>query len=201
MIEINNAPSIFGETKDRRSKYVGLDALKDSHVSFNGYGIAEDEIITFPTRAEFDKNPGKYIKQIPTYEKSPNNSALFLVDRNGRTGWFNLSTLTRAAYEPDPQNPGEYTRVDIDDFRKEMRLMNDDKERVEFLFGKQLKGGAPELLWAPEFGRDANDTKTYRKPTGNYKENVPYVTITVADIPADVPTEEVVEAPAKKSKK
>lgn len=193
MIEINNAPSIFGETKNRRSKYIGLDALKDSHVSFNGYGIAEDEIITFPTRAEFDKNPGKYIKQIPTYEGSTNNSALFLVDRNGRTGWLNLSVLTRVAYEPDPQNPGEYTRVDIDDFRKEMRLMNDDKERVEFLFGKQLKGGAPELLWAPEFGRDANDAKTYRKPTGNYKENVPYVTITVADIPADVPTEEVAE--------
>lgn len=193
MIEINNAPSIFGETKNRRSKYVGLDALKDSHVSFNGYGIAEDEIITFPTRAEFDKNPGKYIKQIPTYEGSTNNSALFLVDRNGRTGWFNLSVLTRVAYEPDPQNAGEYTRVDIDDFRREMRLMNDDKERVEFLFGKQLKGGAPELLWAPEFGRDANDAKTYRKPTGNYKDNVPYVTITVADIPAAVPTEEVAE--------
>lgn len=197
MIEINNAPSIFGETKNRRSKYVGLDALKDSHVSFNGYGIAEDEIITFPTREEYDQNPGKYIKTIPTTDdpKNANVSALILVDRNGRTGWFNLSTLTRVAYEPDPQNPGDYKRTDIDDFRKEMRLMNDDKERVEFLFGKQLKGGAPEMLWAPIFGRDASDAKTYRKPTGEYKENVPYVTITVADIPA---TEEPASAKPKK---
>lgn len=196
MIEINNAPSIFGETKNRRSKYVGLDALKDSHVSFNGYGIAEDEIITFPTREEYDQNPGKFIKTIPTYDGSPNNSALILVDRNGRTGWFNLSVLTRIAYEPDPQSPGDYKRTDIDDFRKDMRLMNDDKERVEFLFGKQLQGGQPVMLWAPEFGRDKDDAKTYRKPTGDYKENVPYVTITVADIPA---TEE--PAPAKPKKK
>lgn len=185
MIEINNAPSIFGETKNRRSKYVGLDALKDSHVSFNGYGIAEDEIITFPTREEFDQNPTKYIKTIPTYEGSTNNSALFLVDRNGRTGWLNLSVLTRVAYEPDQTDPDKFVRVDIDDFRKEMRLMNDDKERVESLFGKQLKGGQPVTLWAPEFGRDKTK-ENYRKPTGNY-DTASYVTIEVADAPAPVP--------------
>lgn len=195
MIAVNEAPSIFGETKTRKSRYVGLDALKDSHVSFNGYGIAEDEIITFPTREEFDANPNKFIKVIPTYEGSSNNSALFLVDRNGRTGWFNLSVLTRQAYEPDERDPEKFVRVDIDDFRASMRLMNDDKERVESLFGKQLKGGAPVMLWAPEFGRDKNDPKTYRKPTGEYTDNVAYVTIEVADAPV------VEEAKPKKGKK
>lgn len=187
MINVNNAPSIFGESPKRRSTYVGLDALKDKHVSFNGYGMSEDDIITFPTRAEFDANPKQFIKTIPTYEGSTNTSVLFLVDRNGRESWLNLSVLTRTGYEQqiNPEGDVVYRRAEIDDFRKDMNAMNDDKERVEYLFGKQLMGSAPRKdLYAQKFGRDPEDKKTYRKPLGEY-ELYDYVTIEVAERPVE----------------
>lgn len=192
MINVNNAPSIFGESPKRKSNYVGLDALKDKHVSFNGYGISEDDVITFPTRAEFDAAPKKFIKTIPTYDGSPNTSVLFLVDRNGRESWLNLSVLTRTGYaeEIDPEGNTVYKRAEIDDFRKEMNAMNDDKERVEYLFGKQIMGGAPRTdLYAQNFGRDPEDKKTYRKPLGTYNL-YPYVTLDVAERPDEKPAAE-----------
>lgn len=202
MINVNNAPSIFGETPNRRSTYVGLDALKDQHVSFNGYGIGEDDIITFPTREQFDVAPKKFIKTIPTYEKSKNLSVLFLVDRNGRESWLNLSVLTRQGYVADGTDDNgdvKYKREDIDEFRKDMRAMNDDKERVEWLFGKQIMGSTPRTMFAPEFGRDPQNVETYRKPLGTYSE-YDYVTLEVADTPAVTPTATVEPEPEAKTK-
>lgn len=158
MIDINNVPTVFNEA-GRKPKFVGIDALKDLHVSFSGYGIADGETITFPTKEELSANPNKYIKVLDTYPGSPNKGALVLVSRNNkRTGWFNLSTLSRQAYDADGQ------RVDIDDFRTEMRAMNDDKERLESLLGCTIKGSGISSLYARDFDRET------RKPLDTYSE-------------------------------
>lgn len=157
MIDINNVPTVFNEA-GRKPKFVGIDALKDIHVSFSGYGIADGETITFPTKEQLAANPNKYIKVLDTYPGSPNKGALVLVDRNGRTGWFNLSTLSRQAYDADGQ------RVDIDAFRTEMRGMNDDKERLESLLGCTIKGAGSVSLYARDFDRET------RKPLATYSE-------------------------------
>ena len=170
MIDINNTPSVFNES-GRKPKFVGINALKDLHLSFSGYGIATGEKVTFPTAADLEKNPTKYFKVLDTYVGSPNKSGLVLVERTNAAGkkftdWFNLSTLSRQATEEDG------TRIDIDDFRAEMRTMHDDAERVTSLLGKTIVGGEIAHLFGPKFDRET------RKPTGDY---IPadYVTISI----------------------
>lgn len=172
MIDITNIPSVFNE-KGRNPKMVNLNALKDIHLSFSGYGLAEGEKVTFPTADELQKNPTKYIKVLDTYAGSTNKGALILVERTSASGkkmtdWFNLSTLTRQANEADG------TRINIDDFRADMRAMHDDSERVQSLLGKTLVGNGTLNAYAPEFNRET------RKPTGNYVESS-YVTIDVEE--------------------
>lgn len=155
---LTKVPSIFN-SKDRNVKSEGLNALKDIHVSFNGYGLAEGEQVTFPTEAEIKANPTAFIKTMDTYRGSQNRSALFLVlDGNGKQRWFNLSVLSRQMNIDDMG-----TRGDIDPFRTKMRTMNDDLERIEYLYGKTIKGVSTINGYAPIFGDD-------RRPTGQYKE-------------------------------
>lgn len=169
MINIKNLPTLFGETSSRYPKFETLDALKSSHVSFNGYGVLEGEQVVFPTKAEVDANPRGFIKTMASYEGSQNRSAFIAVTRiqNGksRESWFNLSNLTRQAYQNGQ-------RVDIDQFRTDMRALHDDKERVEALLGKTLEGGAP-VRYDRAIFKD-------NRPTGEY-EPYDYVTIKVVD--------------------
>ena len=171
MIDITNTPSVFNE-KGRNPKMVSVNALKDIHLSFSGYGIQTGEKVTFPTSTELQQNPTKYIKILDTYAGSTNKGALILVERNNggkkMTDWFNLSILTRQAVEADG------TRINIDSFRENMRAMPSDAERVQALLGKTLVGSGTLEAYAPEFSRET------RKPTGNYIE-ASYVTIDVEE--------------------
>lgn len=160
MIDIKKAPQLFGESADWRSTNQGIDALKNSNVSFNGYGIAEGEIIVFPTEAEIKANPKAYVKQRPTSPGSSRVTSLILVERinggEGRTSWFNMSTLSRQA------NQADGTRFYLNDFMESMGNCNDDFERFHKLIGKKVVGARTTPAYGPEFDKDT------RKPTGEY---------------------------------
>ena len=191
MIDIKKAPQLFGESADWRSTNQGIDALKNSNVSFNGYGIAEGEIIVFPTEAEIKANPKAYVKQRPTSPGSTRITSLVLVERiNGnesRTSWFNMSTLSRQA------NQADGTRFYLNDFMESMGNCNDDFERFNKLIGKKVVGARTTPAYGPEFNRDT------RKPTGEF---VPrdYVEVELHEDEAPVEEPKEPEAP-KKGKK
>lgn len=160
MIDIKKAPQLFGESADWRSTNQGIDALKNSNVSFNGYGIAEGEIIVFPTEAEIKANPKAYVKQRPTSPGSTRITSLVLVERitgnESRTSWFNMSTLSRQA------NQADGTRFYLNDFMESMGNCSDDFERFNKLIGKKVIGARTTPAYGPEFDKDT------RKPTGEF---------------------------------
>ena len=173
---MNSDPRIFGETPDRKASYVVLDALKDTHVSFNGYGIAEGEKVTFPTQQELEANPKKYFKTMKATPTSTNKSAFCKVSRQmpgkeARTSWFNLSTLTRQAYDENGK------RLTIDEFRAEMAEYNDDAERMQHLLGRTIIGTGEIQAFRRDFDRDT------RKPLDTVSE-APFVTIDYFEEPA-----------------
>lgn len=177
MIDVNSDPKIFGETPDRKSQYVGLDALKDVHISFNGYGVAEGEKVTFPTQEQVDAAPKRFFKTMKATPTSQNKSAFCKVERQmpgkaARTSWLNLSVLTRQALD-------EYgNRIDaIDNFRAEMSEFNDDAERVSHLLGKTIVGTGTISGYRRVFDRDTH------KPTDQVEE-CNYVTIDYVEEPA-----------------
>lgn len=155
MLDTSNIPTIFN-SKDRNPKSSTLDALKSSHVSFwVGYSIAEDEMITFPTMEELTgPNASKYITVMDSFKGSNNKSALVLVTResdgNSRTSWFNLSVLTRQCIN----DAGE--REDVDEFRTNMRAMDDDRERLIWLAGKTIKGTGVREARKQDFDKDTH---------------------------------------------
>jgi hypothetical protein len=59
-----------------------------------------------------------------------------------------MNTCVREAREADG------TRVDIDDFRKEMRSMNDHGERLRALYGATLTGVGVLEAYTQKFGDD-----------------------------------------------
>lgn len=148
--DINNAPAILNE-KDRNFSFQKIDALKGLHVSFSGYSIAEGEEIYFPTAEQLETHPNKFIKIGVTQKGSTNKSALIRVNRKpadsgeAYEGWFNLSVLSRTA------NDAEGRRIQIDDFRSQMNLLNDDQDRVLACLGKKLVGTGVMSAYAPKF--------------------------------------------------
>lgn len=167
MINLDNVPTVFNEA-GRNSRWAGLDELKQVHIAVSGYSIKVGEEITFPTAEDLEKNPKKYIKVMDARKGSPNKTALLLVDRNGRNSWFNLSVLSRTAYD-DRGNI-----IDIDPLRADMRAMNDDYERVNALLGKTLRGVDTLHAYQRKFDPDT------RKPLDEYIE-ADYVQIEVAE--------------------
>ena len=148
--DINNAPAILNE-KDRNFSFQKLDALKGLHVSFSGYSIADGEEIYFPTAEQLEMHPNKFIKIGVTQKGSTNKSALIRVNRKSAgsdevyEGWFNLSVLSRTAYD------AEGRRIQIDDFRAQMNLLKDDYDRVQACLGKKLIGtGVRSDLYVPK---------------------------------------------------
>lgn len=177
MIDIKKAPQLFGESADWRSSNQTIDALKNSNVSFNGYGIAENEIIAFPTEAQIKANPRAYVKQRAASPNSKRITSLILVERfengseNGRTSWFNMSTLSRQANKAD----GE--RYYLNEFMAEMGHCADDYERLMALLGKKVVGARTTAAFGPEFDKET------RKPTGEYVAR-DYVEVELYDEPA-----------------
>ena len=148
--DINNAPAILNE-KDRNFSFQKIDALKGLHVSFSGYSIADGEEVYFPTAEQLEAHPNKFIKIGVTQKGSTNKSALIRVNRKSAgsdeayEGWFNLSVLSRNAYD------AEGRRIQIDDFRAQMNLLNDDQDRVLVCLGKKLVGTGVMSAYAPKF--------------------------------------------------
>lgn len=167
MINLDNVPAVFNEA-GRNSRWAGLDELKQVHVAVSGYSIKVGEEITFPTVEDLEKNPKKYIKIMDARKGSQNKTALILVERNGRNSWFNLSVLSRAAYDESGNT------IDIDPLRADMRAMNDDGERITTLLGKTIRG--VDILHAYQRKFDS-DT---RQPLNEYIE-ADYVQIEVVE--------------------
>ncbi len=157
MINLENVPAVFNEA-GRNSRWAGLSELKEVHIAVSGYSIKVGEEITFPSADDLNKNPKKYIKILDARKGSQNKTALILVERNGRNSWFNLSVLSRTAYD-DRGNI-----VDIDPLRAEMRLMNDDCERATSLLGKTLRGADVLHAYQRDFDPDT------RQPKDTYSE-------------------------------
>jgi hypothetical protein len=142
-----------------------IDHAKDCGISFSGYGLAEGESIVFYTAEEMaavtNKKTGDcdYIIFFKT-EGARNETMLVLVkDANtGRQRWFNMNTCVREAREADG------TRIDIDDFRKEMRSMSDHGERLRALYGATLVGSGIEDLYTQDFGDDRKPIKDSFSP-------------------------------------
>ena len=149
--ESSKAPKIFNE-KALGASWVGIDALKDVHVSFNGYGIADGETLHFPTAEMLQKSPKSFIKVMATTAGSKNKSALVRVIRenNGvtRDSWVNMSMFSRMANTED----GE--RMFIDEARELLAPMNDDSERLTYLLGKKVTCTGEIEAFGPKFDRD-----------------------------------------------
>lgn len=153
----SDLPSIYlPKGVNKNSVHTGsIDHAKDCGISFSGYGLADGESVVFYTAEEFaaatdpKTKDCKYIVYFKA-EGAKNETMLVLVkDANtGRQRWFNMNTCTREAREADG------TRIDIDDFRKEMRLMADHGERLRALFGATLVGSGIEELYTQDFGED-----------------------------------------------
>lgn len=153
----SDLPSIYlPKGVNKNSVHTGsIDHAKDCGISFSGYGLAEGESVVFYTAEEFaavtdsKTKDCKYIVYFKT-EGAKNETMLVLVkDANtGRQRWFNMNTCTREAREADG------TRINIDDFRKEMRSMADHGERLKALFGATLTGVGVLDAYTQKFGDD-----------------------------------------------
>ena len=140
------APTMF-QSKELGAQFVKLDACKGKGASFNGYGIAEGEEITFPTLEQL--NSGEYIVKRKTYPGSKNEGYCVRVwrkdDHGERDSYFNVSQLVRQAYTADG------VRFDVDEFHTSMRLIPDIEERVAELAGKTIKGVGTLDAYSPKF--------------------------------------------------
>lgn len=148
-----------------------IDHAKDCGISFSGYGLAEGESVTFYTAQEMAEVTNKktgdcdYIVFFKT-EGARNETMLVLVkDANtGRQRWFNMNTTIREAREADG------TRVNIDDFRTEMRSLADHGERLKRLQGATLTATGVLEAYTQKFGED-------RKPIQGEFEEYKFVQI------------------------
>lgn len=142
-----------------------VDHAKDCGISFSGYGLAEGESIIFYTEAEMAAVTDKKTKDCDYIvffksEGARNETMLVLVkDANtGRQRWFNMNTCIREAREADG------TRVDIDDFRSEMRSFADHSERLRALYGATLTGIGTLDAYTQAFGEDRMPIKDQFDP-------------------------------------
>lgn len=175
----DNSPAIFGDF-GKNSKECALDALKGINTSFSGYGIAEDEVIVFPTKEEVEKFGKKLFRKGKSTPNARNETAMCRCERheNGRTrqSWFNLGTLVRQANEADG------TRKEIDDLHAEMRSYADASEVMEHLIGKAIVGSGTINAFGPKFDRQARQPIRNEDGSFQYEERT-YVTIDWADVP------------------
>lgn len=152
---VTKAPQLYGESADWKSTFVDLDALTGSNVSFNGYGIAEGEMITFPTEEEIKKFGKKLFKTRTTSRTSNRKTGFALVTRvkNGKSNvnWFNLGSLGRQA------NQADGTRYYLNEFMQEMAELPDDAARVRALVGKTIVGGETVSAFGPEFDKGTRE--------------------------------------------
>lgn len=176
--DINDAPAILNE-KDRNFAFQKIDALKGLHVSFSGYSIAVGEEVYFPTAEQIEAHPNKFLKIGVTQKGSTNKSALIRVNRKHADSdepyesWFNISVLSRTA------NDAEGHRIEIDDFRAQMNLLNDAHDRFLACLGKKLVGTGVMSAYAPKFvdrkpALDENGKRIY--------EPAEFVTVSLEDV-------------------
>lgn len=175
----NNLPSISlpNGVKKTDVKTASIDALKDAGVSFSGYGLADGETIIFHTEEEMQaQTVGNDCNYIATFKAEGQKNPTFLVlvkKENGGVRWFNMNTLIREGRD------AQCNRVDIDEFRTEMRALNDHGERLRALYGARLTGSGVNKLYTQKFGDDPNDPATYRKPIRGVVNDKPYDFVTI----------------------
>ena len=128
---------------------VNVDAAKGIGVSFNGYGIAENETIIFPTEEQI--NSGEFLFKRRTSPKSTRWGLCVRVIRQDQFGeresYFNLSQLERMMYVDAKGTQ----RVHIDDVRASMSKLPDHVSRALAMAGKKIRGIATKDGYAPEF--------------------------------------------------
>ena len=182
-----------------------IDHAKDCGISFSGYGLAEGESITFYTADEMAAVTDKRTKDCDYIvffksEGAKNETMLVLVkDTNtGRQRWFNMNTCVREAREADG------TRVDIDDFRREMRSMSDHGERLRELYGATLTGIGTMDAYTQAFGDDRMPIKGQFDPYKFVQISCTYANdiedAEIVEIVDTVETVETVEADKKEKK-
>jgi len=171
----NHLPSISlpNGVKKTDVRTTSIDALKDAGISFSGYGLADGETIIFHTEEEMGAvtNEKGECEYVVTFKQEGQKNPTFLVlvkKENGGTRWFNMNTLTREGRD------AECNREDIDDFRTEMRAMNDHGERLRALYGAKLTGSGTKKMYTQKFGDDPSDPETYRKPIRGVVNDKPY---------------------------
>lgn len=175
--DIKNAPAILNE-KDRNFSFQKLDALKGLHVSLSGYSIGEGEEVLIPSAEQIEENPTAFLKIGVTRKGSTNKSALLRVNRKNPgsdtwyEGWLNLSVLSRVARD------AEGKVVQIDAFREEMNMLNDDQDRVAAILGKKLVGTGKISAYTTKFV----DNKPALDENGNHiYKPAEYITIECVD--------------------
>lgn len=142
------APAMY-QGAELNAQAVTIDAAKGIGTSFNGYGIAEGETITFPTMEQLES--GEFLIKRKTSPKSKRWGLCVRVIREDaygeRESYFNLSQLERMMYlDKEGKN-----RVHIDDVRAEMSKLPDHVARAIAMAGKKIKGIDTKDGYAPEF--------------------------------------------------
>jgi len=135
-----------------------ISALKNTHVSFNGYGIKEGDSVTFTSFEEYTAKAGDLIKIMPTYAGSANSTCVVLVwDENKKqTRWLNMSLFGRS-YVNKTTSEREFP----DKVRETTGPMAEDYERLQYLAGKTIScvGTDTTSYTSPVFDRDTHQVK------------------------------------------
>lgn len=176
MIKEGVQPVLYGELA--KSKEVDLNGLRGINTQFNGYSIAEDETVVFPTQKEVDALGKKLFRKGHVRAGSKRETALVRVERisaNGqhRQDWFNIGVLQRTA------NNADGSRLQIDDVRAELSTLGDAQDVMAAVIGKAIVGTGSIDAFGPKFDRQANDV--VREGDQIVYEPRKYVTIDYVD--------------------
>lgn len=129
-----------------RARPVSLDHLKGFNSSAGGgYGVALNEIVTFPSEEDVRNNPQYYLKQRPIFAGSNRSATYVLITRTkdgiSKLGWISLGSLFRQASK---ENKEKYYTTD---FMRIIANKEDDYERLCTLFGVSIIGDDVEYSY------------------------------------------------------
>jgi len=179
MIKGNDSPVLYGDLA-KTAQETTFDGLKGINTAFNGYSIAEGEVVVFPTNAEIEQFGKKLFKKGKIRATSNNVTALVRVERinNGtrRQSWFNLGTLTRNA------NQADGTRMPIDELHANMAQCTDAHEVMENLIGKAIMGTGKIDAYGPKFNAQTREIVRDENNRIEYEPRA-YVTVDFCDVP------------------
>ena len=136
--DINNVPSIFGSNV-RKAVPVSLAELKDAGIAFVSYGLENGDEVEFPKDASQLE-----IREQPIRVGQSPLQYLILVLKNGKMDWVSLGSMCRVGL--DKKNPSK--------FSQDLYDLQNHKARVESLFGRKIKVGAPNSIEVQEFDKE-----------------------------------------------